>query len=147
MKNILVFTPLLTILFLAQSCKKDLAVKIDIQKFWKCSASQNFDSTKLADELIGSWRWAQFATEAFSKNADKIVNVTFTRVGKFSISENSKVITTGDWSLIAGDSNTFELNLSTPGEYLYGRILLCGDQLVFNNSYLDGSDELFNRIK
>lgn len=43
------------------------------------------------------------------------------------------------------DFENFELDLNKPSTYFYGRILLCENQVLFNNSYIDGSDNLFVR--
>jgi len=147
MKKTIIFGTLLTILFVFQSCTKDTSVKNDIQGLWDCNASQNFDSTKLADKLIGSWQWTKSSSELVTKKADKKVVVTFTSDRKFTVVENSAIITQGNWRLKIVDSGILGLSLDTTSQFLYGRILLCESQVVFNDSYRDGTDNFFVSTK
>jgi hypothetical protein len=140
MKNILI---LLTATLFLGSCKKE---KIDAKHFWDCNAVQNFDSTKLAAKLIGSWQWTnQLCYLGKTTKADKNVEVSFTASGTFSVTENLVVITQGNWKLKNLDSITIGLLLDYSSEYLLGRILLCDNQVLFNASHADACDNLFVR--
>lgn len=147
MKKILIAITFLVFLSLTNSCKKDPSTFVNAAQLWDCNKTQEFDSTKLANKLIGSWQWSQSSTELGSKRADKNIKVTFSTTGTFSTTENSNVITQGHWRLKVVDSNILGLLMDNPSEYLHGRILLCDNQVLFNNSYIDGSDNLFIRAK
>src|SRR5688500_14433724 len=126
MKNILL---LLTATLFLVSCKKE---KIDMKHLWDCNAAQNFDSTKLAAKLIGSWRWTTQSCYWTGKTtkADKNVEVSFTASGTFSVVENSVIITQGNWKLTMVDSPVMGLDLGHFSDYLYGRILLCDNEVL-----------------
>ena len=147
MKYIITLGTFLILLMGTPSCKKDTMVKTDIKKLWDCNASQHFDSAKLADKLIGSWQWTETSSEKSTKQADKKVIVTFTSAGKFSVTENSTVLTQGNWQLKIEDGDMFGLSVDTASQFLYGRILLCDNHVLFNDSYKDGADNLFTRTK
>lgn len=136
---------LLLILFaVLTSCKKD---KLDINSFWQCNQSQNLDTTAISSKLVGSWTWAKqscFSTGK-TKSADRNIKVTFKSDHTFSVNESSNVLTQGTWKLLLLDGSSSGLELSTPSEFLYGRILLCDGQVLFNDSYRDGCDNLFNK--
>ena len=158
LSKIFVIAASLIFLFLADSCKKENDASngnglflFDKKQFYDCSASQNIDSTILSNQLIGTWKWTYFLNEkgsdgkAISGKANKDVKVTFSDAGTFSVSENSAVITQGNWNVIFEDNNGFKLNLSTPSSYLFGSILHCSNQIFFNGSYLDAPDYVFTK--
>ncbi len=92
-----------------------------------------------------------------TKEADKNVLLNLTQEGEFTLTENSAVVTEGNWQLRVADIDysepdsdkpdiyLFKLDLNNPSIYLYGRIILCEDKVLFNNSYIDGVDNLFIR--
>ena len=145
MKNILIFLASLSFVFQIQSCKKDPSTDIT-QRLWDCNASQHFDSTKLATSMLGSWQWTESFSESIIK-ADKNIKVVFTSSGTFTVTEDASVKTQGKWGLKIVDSGILGLTMDNSSEFLYGRILLCGDKILFNDSYRDGGDNLFTRVK
>ncbi len=151
MKKIFFLIFATSLIWLNESCKKDNAdsdsVKIDMKGLWECNEDQNYDSTKLAAKLVGNWQWFIYSCywSGTTNKADKDVRVTFTSYGTFWVKENSVIVTQGSWALKDEDSGILGLQLDTPSQYLYGRILLCDDQLLFNHSYIDGCDNFFVR--
>ena len=146
MKLTLIITTLLVLTFMTNSCSKKKSLQINMKQIWNCNDSQKFDSIKLASKLIGTWKWTSSANELEgTKKADKDVKVTFTSSGTFSISENSTIVTDGNWKLKMKDSPIHGLVLDKASTYLDGRILLCEDEVLFNDSYIDGTDHLFTR--
>ncbi len=142
MRLIVMYLVLIIILF---ACKKEQ--KIDNNSIWQCNQSQNLDSTLVSSKLIGTWKcekrscfWTN-TTELAKKN----VIVTFKSDRSFFVTENAVIITQGNWKVVSEDSTSWGLNLSSPSEYLYGRILFCDNLVLFNNSYVDGCDNLFKK--
>lgn len=130
--------------FFVVSCKKE---KIDINSFMQCHNVQHLDSTGIFNKITGSWHWVKQYCSG-SKNAtgaDKTVTVTFNANATFNVLENSLIIAQGTWRLKMADINLWGLDITTQSNYLYGRILFCDNQVLFNNSYIDGCDNLFNR--
>jgi hypothetical protein len=127
------------------SCKKD---SLDIASFWQCASSQNLDSTAISNKIAGSWKWTKQYCFSAGKTmrADKDIKVTFNTNGTFTVLENSTIITQGNWTLKVVDSNLWELDVTAPSTYLYGRILICNNQVLFNDSYRDGCDNLFEKV-
>ncbi len=132
----------LTIFAGLTSCKKD---KLDLYSFWQCNQAQNLDTTAISSKLLGSWTWTKQSCEAKAKSADRNIKVTFRSDHTVAVNENSNTLTQATWKLVQVDSNLWELDLSSPNEFLSGRILFCGDQVLFNDSYRDGCDNLFNK--
>ena len=148
MKNSLIISAFIVISLLPFSCSKDKLDQIDTKQLWDCYKSQNYDSTKLASELLGTWKWTAYYSEIPGTNkANKDVFLNLSKTGTFTVTENSVVITQGNWNLRIADINNYELELNKPSTYLYGRIVLCENQVLFNNSYIDGSDNLFIKME
>ncbi|MGI6048624.1 MAG: hypothetical protein ACOYEG_11595 [Petrimonas sp.] len=147
MKNLFIISAFILISLLSFSCSKDSSEQIDIVQLYNCHKSQKYDSTKLASKLIGTWKWTTYSAEIPGTiKADKNVFLNLTKEGEFTVTENSVVVTRGNWKLKVADIDLFALDLNNPSTYLYGRILLCENLVLFNNSYIDGGDNLFVRI-
>lgn len=50
------------------------------------------------------------------------------------VDENNIIIKQGTWKLKLVDINPWGLELSQSSEFLYGKILFCEEQVLFNNS-------------
>ena len=137
------FFLLSTVCFLFFSCKKEL----DIESYWNCNKNQQLDSATISSKMVGSWKWTkQSCFESKTIKADKNVIASFNANGTFTVSENATVITQGSWTLEKIDTDLWELDCSPTSSYLFGRILFCGEEVLFNDSGLDGCDNLFKRI-
>ncbi|HEX6222872.1 MAG TPA: hypothetical protein VFZ52_00580, partial [Chryseolinea sp.] len=125
------------------ACKKE--DKLDVGSYWRCNQSQNLDSTAISAKLIGSWTWSKQACfwTGRTVSANKNIKVTFRSDRTFSVNENATSLTQGTWKVVHEDGNSWGLELSSPSEYLHGRILFCDNQVVLNDSYRDGCDNLF----
>lgn len=158
MKNAFNISAFILISLLVFSCSEDSPERIDIMQLYDCYKSQNYDSAKLAGKLTGTWKWSKYYAEIpGTKEADKNVLLNLTQEGEFTLTENSAVVTEGNWQLRVADIDysepdsdkpdiyLFKLVLNNPSIYLYGRIILCEDKVLFNNSYIDGGDNLFIR--
>jgi len=136
---------LLAIGLLILSCRKnDSDHYISLQ----CTDSQTFDSAATANKLTGSWKLVQQRWGGTGEivTANKDVQVTFNSDSTFTVWENSSVTTQGSWKLMKFSDNTWQLDLSSQSNYLYGFISFCNDNVLFTNSWVDGNDNLFKSI-
>jgi hypothetical protein len=130
------------------SCSKDIQLIINQKPLWDCTEQRYNDSAKVAKDLIGTWKWTAYWNEIEgNQKANKDVRLTFSPSGTFAVTENSSITTKGNWYLKKEDGSKLGLAMDTACSYLYGRILLCDNEVLFNSSYIDGSDYLFERIK
>ncbi|HAH22315.1 MAG TPA: hypothetical protein DCL77_00845 [Prolixibacteraceae bacterium] len=104
MKYLFIISAFIFISLLTSSCskeksdQKDRSNQIDTQQLFDCNKSQNYDSTKLASKLIGTWRWTtSYAEMGGTTKADKAVFLNFTQTGTYTVTENSVVISLGNW--------------------------------------------------
>ena len=126
------------------SCKKD---KLDINSYWQCNQSQNLDSARISAKIAGIWVWSKQSCSGSgkTKQADRNISVVFNADHTFIVNENAAVLTQGTWNIVQVDGSSCGLNLSSSSEFLFGRILFCENQVLFNDSYRDGCDNLFIR--
>jgi hypothetical protein len=131
------------------SCSKDS--EPDQQKFWDCHTSQNFDSTAIANRLLGTWNLSSQMCGPGAAGGPVVLRIavksTFNTDGSFSVVDHSSTLTQGNWKLKIVDANMWGLDLSVQSNYLYGRILFCENKVLFNDSYRDGCDTKFEKQK
>ena len=134
---------ILTICLIAFSCKR---TKQDL--ICECDNAAFLDSTAISNKIPGAWLWTK--KRCWDGNgkilfANKNVKVNFNTNRTFTVAENGSIITIGNWDLIFVDTYIWGLKLSAPSEYLYGRISFCNNQVMFNDSYIDGCDNVFSK--
>lgn len=129
------------IIVAALACGK----KLESNSYYDCSKKLSLDSGATANKLIGLWKWTR--RECMDNNAsspaDKNVRIEFKTDSTFKVIQDTSTITTGTWALSLAESQVFQLQLSEQSVYLYGRILFCEDEVLFNDSFRDGCDHLF----
>src|SRR5687767_6956722 len=93
------------LVLIIQSCKKERSAGtagIDIAEMIACHDAQGLDTAAIANKLIGEWRLraSQCGECSLSGwyNPEKTVIVTFTAAKQFTVTENSSVISTGNWN-------------------------------------------------
>lgn len=144
---------LLIITLFIYSCKKGESTKVppfDWQAIEKCNDALNLDTSEIANRLIGQWEmklWrCGFCATPGSYLPDKTVIATFTSARQFSVTENSITVAQGNWDLKMHGSNRWELQSDSTLAYLNGFILFCNNQVLFEYSYIDGPDNLFEKV-
>ncbi len=144
---------ILALAFFCVSChKEEISDRPMSQKnMWNCYKNSEWSAGKIRDVLIGKWQWAY--TESYGapgkgrKTEKENTVIEFFKNSGLQVSVNGKLIGSTNWTIKHEDGELYGLELdSTITTLLYGRILICGDMLEFNNSYIDGSDNYFKKI-
>jgi hypothetical protein len=129
------------------SCAKDQEV---IRSIGDCKGGIVTDSLAMSTQLIGSWKWEEytcsFCADQGPIKADKVVIANFGSNGYFSIIEESKTITEGQWQVLKYTSGYY-IALETQGNraYLAGTIGICNEVLIADDSPVDGPVNFFIR--
>ena len=123
-------------------CKK----KMDISSMHSCHIAQQLDSAGTAWKLLGNWKWEKRDCPGTNQTspADKNVYAYF-QDSVFTVKQDTTTLTYGTWKLVQLGSNIYQLEMYPPNLYLYGQILFCEDEVLFNDSYRDGCDHLFGK--
>ena len=132
-------------------CSKDELREKPISQvqIWKCYKSKTWDENKIFDLLVGKWKWIY--SESYSdgigtstENENMIVE--FFSDSTLLVSVNNRTRDTIKWIVVPKDGDLFGVKCDSSIAQLQGRILNCGDILEFNNSYIDGVDNYFERM-
>lgn len=121
---------------------------IDINDLWKCQEEQNAHSSQIVQNIEGTWVWQKVycGWDTITTSADKQVVINFNDGGRYRVFENSTVSSEGEWTLVKEQQDGWwRIETEKPSTYVNGLILLCNDELVFYNSYVDGCDYYFTR--
>jgi len=136
-----------------QSCKKeDLSINLPTQEeMWSCHHQNDWDTTKMKNELSGKWKWVftqNYWNPTEGRNTeDKHIEIEFANDSILNIIENDTIIHSAKWSIVLKDDDLFGIEFDSSVSLLHGRILICGNTLEFNNTYLDGDDNYFLRTE
>lgn len=144
------------IIVAATSCRKEKADQVpaqhtggfNIQEIKDCHSKNNQYPSQIISKLEGTWAWLSYtcywsADSTFTAN--KHVVATFSDAGVYRVYENSKIESEGTWKLSQVDNNIWSIITEKPSEYLNGYIWLCNNEVIFQNSFLDGCDYYFVR--
>ncbi len=120
-----------------------------LEDMHSCYQNKAWNEISLRDSLIGEWRWLYtqnfWAPEAAHYTTNQDVCITFRSDSLLHVITQGDTLHTTKWEIMLKQNNNYELALEAPHQYLHGNILLCEDLLLFNNSYVDGSDNFFER--
>lgn len=124
------------------------AEAIDVNRISDCHKNNNPFPSQISLNIEGSWvlttQYCPFATGAVT--VTKQVVLTFNDGALFKVFENGRLKEEGSYTLTSSSDGNWTIGTSSiVSEYLYGHILLCGDELVLNSSFLDGCDYYFVR--
>ena len=137
------------ILIVTLGCEKKRP--LNQKKIWDCHQKQSWNENKINNELIGKWVWtyteSYWAPDDGRNTTDENIIVDFMRDSILNIYFNGELENTTKWHIVHEDGNSFGIEQdSVVTQLLYGRILYCGDIVEFNDSYIDGSDNYFERV-
>lgn len=140
------------------ACKRDsttsttptAATPIDYERLSNCHNENNLYPSQITEHIIGTWQINKqscgFSPETTypTENIILILN----DAGTYSIQSGVVILNEGKWGLKASpNDNRWELSLTEPNQYLYGDIILCGNELLLSHRYIDGCDNYFIRTK
>ena len=139
---------LVMMLLVYSCCRKDGYVSGPFQNFHLTCVMRPYDSIASANKLIGKWKW--ISEYSIWTNtiypADKNVVIIFKADTTFSETENSVVIAQGNWNLQIADANHWGVHTSMYAQHISGTIYFCDDKVTFITDYVDGPDNLFEKI-
>jgi hypothetical protein len=131
---------LLTICLAFFSCKKNGMDSADILA---CHQSQNFDSTAVANRVTGEWLFSsRFCYKVTPSTLMPLeVKATINTNGSFIVTQQKSIVEQGNWTLKPLGTGFWGFQLSSPSEYLNGRIIFCENKVLFNTTYSNANGE------
>lgn len=148
--SVLMFTSVFFIL----SCDKENTPQAPISQtdIWGCYNESKWTELRISNELIGKWKWVYSVNywtpdEGWNTESENTL-IEFSNDSTLNIIVNGEPESTTKWMITPKDGELYGLALdSSITTLLHGRILICGQIVEFNNSYIDGSDNYFKRIE
>lgn len=145
---------MLSSMFLIFSCvKEDISQRPMSQTdIWNCYNESEWSQLKVRNELIGKWKWVYnenyWAPDEGRNTESENTLVEFSNDSTLNIIVKGVSENTTKWVVTPKDGQLYGLELdSSITTLLYGRILICGEIVEFNDSYIDGSDNYFRRVE
>jgi hypothetical protein len=113
--------------------------------------NNNWAAESLYDSLVGEWRWLYtqnfWAPEAAHYTTNQETFISFRADSVLYVIAKEDTLHTTKWQVMLKGNEMYELALEEPHQYLHGRIFICEDLLLLNNSYVDGVDNFFERAR
>ncbi len=118
--------------------------------FWSCHKALNPDSSKTHQLLLGKWRWNLINCPFGKLQQDsEIYNglvVEFRASDSLIVLQNDTITQIGTWKLRPTSDGLFVIQSNPSVEQLAGRLLICGNQIEFNESGTDICDNFFTKV-
>jgi hypothetical protein len=119
------------------SCEKPET--IDPGALLECHQSQQLDSAAISTKLVGTWSFSSgFCYKKKLTNPLTIGKANFSDNGRFTVADFNGSVRQGTWNLKSLGSNMWGLEMTPQSEYLYGRIVFCKNQVLFDNTDVNG---------
>jgi len=150
-RRLLLFSLLLTIALFSCEKQNNPQPPLSLEDMHSCHQKKDWHAELLRDSLLGEWRWLYtqnfWAPEAAHYTTNQEVFISFRPDSLLHIVVREDTLHTTKWQVSLRRTNMYQLVLEEPHQYLHGDIVLCEDLLLFNNSYVDGSDNFFERVQ
>lgn len=139
--------PLLLTCYVFLTLKQDTT---DANRIAKCFAEHRYSARTLTKDLIGTWKLAKKRCYWDERRQQKAllpsITISFSNNGTYTIIDSSTVIRRGRWRISVQEQSLW-LELDKRYEHLDENILVCNDELYFNNYGSDGCEFLYRRVR
>lgn len=116
-----------------------------------CSGQTNWDSASLHNALVGKWQWEYIKCYWYPEKANnedfKNLTLEFKQHDSLEVKLNGLVTQNSSWHVTKLNDGYFKLLVNPIVLQLPGKILFCGDRVLFYDSYVDGCDNYFQKQK
>jgi hypothetical protein len=139
------------------SCKKSTTIDtplrpkppIQLDSMLLCHGQNNCDSTAIHHALIGKWQWVYISCywnpESANNQDFKTLSVEFNQHDSLEVKLNGQTTQKSSWGLVRTNDGYFKLLANPIVLQLPGKVLFCGDFVLFYDSYVDGCDNYFKK--
>ncbi|HRD08341.1 MAG TPA: hypothetical protein PK037_12265 [Saprospiraceae bacterium] len=152
MKNIIDMRYLLFLtLLLIVACSKTVGPPVDHADLWDCYQKESWDTLKISNALIGEWKWEYvscfWVPEEANSEDHKGLNIEFKPDRTLVVKQNGVETQTSTWKVRKGTDNFYELEANPFVGQLRGQIISCDPWLELYDSYIDGCDQFYSKVK
>jgi hypothetical protein len=139
------------------SCQKELGTQnkvplkppVSLSEMIRCHQSLSPDSAQVYAAMLGTWSW-EFITcfwspENASNSQFETLSIELQPGNIMLVKQAGVVQQTGGWRMVNLNDGYYEIQTDPAVVQLRGRILICNQRMVFNESYVDGCDNYFTK--
>lgn len=129
------------------TCQDELMPSEPVTGLGICHDEEFWDQKKIADKLLGRWRWiyttcTDASDEAFFQKFKGLV-IEFLPNNTFISTYEGVSPQEGTYNVSSNDGKYYSLKITPEFESMVGRLLFCNDELEFNYSYTGGCNNFF----
>ena len=147
----------LSIIALQSSCKKTETIDtpqrkkppITLDSMLLCYGQKSWDSTSIHNALIGKWSWeyitCYWKPESANNEDFKSLSIEFKQNDSLELKQNGLLTQKSSWDISKLSDGYFKLLVNPIVLQLPGKVLICGDRVLFYDSYVDGCDNYFKK--
>jgi hypothetical protein len=147
----------MAILAIQSSCKKTNTIKtpqqpkppIALDSMLLCYGQTSWDSTSITNALVGKWLWEYIKCYSNPENANnedfKSLSIEFKLNNTLEVTENGLLTQTSSWNVVRLNDGYFMLLVTPIVLQLPGKVIFCGNRVLFYDSYVDGCDNYFKK--
>jgi hypothetical protein len=149
---------ILSVTTIQTSCKKTKTTDttqpqkppIALDSMLLCHGQTNFDSASTRNALIGKWQWkfikCYWNPEQANGEEYKTISIEFKQNDSLEVKTNDQTTQKSSWKVTRLNDGYFTLTVSPIVYQLPGKVLFCGDYVLFYDTYTDGCDNYFKRV-
>ena len=151
-RKLTILISLIGLLFLTNSCNDSDSIEPELPNFWTEHHKVAWDSTSTANNLIGTWKLTyryccpESTTRGTTQNVEDENFQLSISAEKISVFIDGELEQESSWSIGIQDIEPFGISAEPSVANTFGRILFAEDMILFNGSYIDGPDNLFERV-
>jgi hypothetical protein len=150
-------TVLLSITIFQFSCKKTTIIDtpqrpkppIALDSMLMCYGQTSWDSATTHNALVGKWQWeyikCYWNPEKANNEDFKNLSIEFKQNDSLEVKQNGLVTQKSSWEIIKLNDGYFKLQVNPIVYQLPGKVLFCGNYVLFYDSYVDGCDNYFKK--
>jgi hypothetical protein len=139
------------LLVIPLACSKTVNPPVDHSDLLECYQKENWDTLKMSNALLGEWKWEYVSCFWFPEEANaedsKGLTVEFKSDHTLLVKQNGVTTQTSAWIIRKGSDTFYELEVSPFVAQLRGQIISCAPWLEFYDSYVDGCDHFYSKVK
>jgi len=115
-----------------------------------CHRTATWDSAAIHDKLLGKWEWEYircfWSQEKGNYDDFEGLVIEFKEDSTLEVEENGQITQTSTWKVEKLYDGNHRIATDPIMLLLPGQILFCEDRVLFNDSYVDGCDNYYQRI-
>ena len=122
---------------------------VSLANMLQCHSETFWDSISVHHALIGQWQWkfirCYWSPETANGEDYKTLTIEIKENDSLEVKINNQITQSSSWSVTNLNNGYYAITTDPIVPQLSGKVLFCGDDLLFYDSYVDGCDNYFEK--